>query len=399
VFIVLVVFAMLVPGLLSASADEPANDSFERTWARTDRPVAEGMVNRTWMWGPDAFTGELLEPYFSSLGGQRAVQYFDKARMEINHPNTDPDAPWYVTNGLLVVELMTGMMQVGEAEFEDLGPAWVNVAGDPDDPGGPTYATFGTVMDGPPLLLDIAVTWRIDRDGNVSDDPALASYGVTASHWDELTKHTVASPFWAFMNSYGLVYEDGVYKEDALFPNPYYATGRPVSEAYWADVLVGGEEKLVLVQCFERRCLTYTPSNEPGWQVEAGNVGRHYYQWRYEQPNPLAGGILATFDVVGDTYKIWITNPATIDQVIALAEGESEANIPNGRIEYGPGQGDHNAPYSWHIDPEEVEMAEFTIELCDAEPSFVEENVEYFVDTVGWYCPWGAELVGYEDYR
>ncbi len=39
----------------------------------------------------------------------------------------------------------------------------------------------------------------------------------------------------------------------------------------------------MLLQCFERRCLTYTPGNEPGWQVEAGNVGQHYYAWRYEQ--------------------------------------------------------------------------------------------------------------------
>ncbi len=37
------------------------------------------------------------------------------------------------------------------------------------------------------------------------------------------------------------------------------------------------------MQCFERRCLTYTPSNATGWQVEAGNVGRHYYTWRYGQ--------------------------------------------------------------------------------------------------------------------
>jgi hypothetical protein len=35
------------------------------------------------------------------------------------------------------------------------------------------------------------------------------------------------------------------------------------------------------MQCFERRCLTYTPGNDPAWQVEAGNVGQHYYAWRY----------------------------------------------------------------------------------------------------------------------
>ena len=44
---------------------------------------------------------------------------------------------------------------------------------------------------------------------------------------------------------------------------------------------VGGVERDVLLQCFERRCLTYTPSNPDGWKVEMGNVGRHYYAWRY----------------------------------------------------------------------------------------------------------------------
>ena len=37
----------------------------------------------------------------------------------------------------------------------------------------------------------------------------------------------------------------------------------------------------MLIQCFERRCLTYTPGNPDGWQVEAGNVGQHYFHWRY----------------------------------------------------------------------------------------------------------------------
>jgi hypothetical protein len=40
-------------------------------------------------------------------------------------------------------------------------------------------------------------------------------------------------------------------------------------------------EKDVLVQLFERRVLTYTPSNQAGWQVEMGNVGQHYHSWRY----------------------------------------------------------------------------------------------------------------------
>src|SRR5690606_17816352 len=52
------------------------------------------------------------------------------------------------------------------------------------------------------------------------------------------------------------------------------------------NVKVGGTYQDVLMQCFERRCLTYNPANPAGWKVEAGNVGQHYHYWRYVQvPN------------------------------------------------------------------------------------------------------------------
>ena len=113
----------------------------------------------------------------------------------------------------------------------------------------------------------------------------------------------------------------------------------------------------------------------------------------------LAGGILATFDVDGEQFRVWVTNPTTIQQIFDLQAGTSMANIPNGIIHYGSGQGNHNAPWSWYLDPEQIEMADMTIEVCDARPSYVEEEVKYFVDVVGRYCPWGATLVSIEDYR
>ncbi len=92
------------------------------------------------------------------------------------------------------------------------------------------------------------------------------------------------------MNSSGLVWQNGGLATDQLFLNPFYATGFPVTEAYWANIKVANTYQWVLLQCFERRCLTYTPGNPPGWQVEAGNVGQHYYHWRYGQqpPDPTA---------------------------------------------------------------------------------------------------------------
>ena len=37
----------------------------------------------------------------------------------------------------------------------------------------------------------------------------------------------------------------------------------------------------MLIQAFERRVLTYNPANAPACQVQMGNIGQHYYEWRY----------------------------------------------------------------------------------------------------------------------
>ncbi|HMM43375.1 MAG TPA: hypothetical protein PKA95_15895 [Thermomicrobiales bacterium] len=233
-----------------ARAATPGVAQFQRVWARTDEPIATGKVARTWMWGPVAITDLRYEPYAESPGGQRLVQYFDKSRMEISQPGAPDDGLWYVTNGLLVVELVTGLRQVGDAAFEPHVPAAVNVAGDPDDPGAPTYASFGYVLDAPPTAAGSFLTRRLARDGSVSDDPALARWSALAGATDDVTRHAVAAPFWAFMTAEGLVTQGGELVNAPLFVNPYYATGRPISEAYWATVRVGGTPLDVLVQCF-----------------------------------------------------------------------------------------------------------------------------------------------------
>ncbi|HUS14101.1 MAG TPA: DUF5107 domain-containing protein, partial [Chloroflexia bacterium] len=65
-----------------------------------------------------------------------------------------------------------------------------------------------------------------------------------------------------------------------------FVVGYPVTEPYWIRIRAGGQPRIVLMQAFERRVLTYSPANGPGWQVEMGNVGRHYYTWRYGPPGP-----------------------------------------------------------------------------------------------------------------
>lgn len=253
-------------------------DYFRLVWQRTDLAVANGESDETWTWGPTPLTKVFQERYDDSPGGMRDVQYFDKSRMEINDPAGDADSVWFVTNGLLVVEMVEGWVQTGDAEFDTApDPAAINIAGDPaDETGvGPTYAdinTFG-LRAKPATAVGTALTSRIDGAGTITTDASLATHGVTAARRVTVPgiDHTVAAVFWERMQAIGQDYD----------ANPFYVTGYPLTEAYWSTVAVEGSAHDVLWQCFERRCLTYTPANPDGWQVEFGNIGQHYFTWRY----------------------------------------------------------------------------------------------------------------------
>lgn len=248
-----------------------ADINVRNLWLSADGPLAAGKVSRTWFYGPKAFDIR-NEPYVEGPGGQRAVYYFDKARMEITNPTGDRTSQWYVTTGRLVYELMSGQLQTGNNQFEGRAPAQVPVAGDPAgvNPDAPTYASFGQIAS---LNNDKRVAQRsgpvleaIDKAGQVhtlATSPAPATY----SYYDNTLGHNVPDVFWRWMT---------------VMPNPWlFVLGLPLSEPYWARVKVGGVAKDVLMQVFERRALTYTPSNDPAWQVEMGNVGQHYHFWRY----------------------------------------------------------------------------------------------------------------------
>lgn len=269
-------------GLVDASAAvrRAMVPAYAETWLPEDEPVMSYQAQRTWLWGPHAFDLR-TEPYADTENGQRLVAYYDKARMEINDPYGDRDSEWYVANGLLVNELISGMMQVGDGAFEQREPAEEPVAGDPDAAQGPTYASFNGLTGAPPLDEGATIVQTVDRAGDVGQDEGVAEYGVTAEEYIPETEHRIASVFWDYLNSSGILRQQGQYIQGQIFTPTFFATGFPVTEAYWADVVVAGEEQDVLVQCFERRCLTYTPANDQGWRVEMGNVGRHYYQWRY----------------------------------------------------------------------------------------------------------------------
>ena len=201
--IVALSFASLAVNGLAQTRPMIDNPHFLWTYIPTDRPVADGLVDRSWIWG-ETVTPGLQEPYTESPGGHRTVQYFDKSRMEITHPDAELSI-WYVTHGLLVIEMMTGQLQLGDNTFEQHQPADINVSGNADDPTAPTYATMAALRSAPAYEDGSVITQRVHDNGVVTKAPSLASFGVTAGYRVTVPgiDHQVASVFWDFMNSEG----------------------------------------------------------------------------------------------------------------------------------------------------------------------------------------------------
>jgi hypothetical protein len=277
--------SLKLPPMVNGPIRGFADRAFERVWARGDRPLAEQRVSRSWAWGPRGLMAR-AEGYLQANGGLRQVQYFDKARMEVNDPRTDRNSQWFVTTGLLVVELITGKTQIGNNEFVQHAPADIPIAGDPDDTNGPSYASFGgvtAVFPGDRTGQLPAET--LDRAGRVGAYAGPARPETQLAHFVAESGHNIPRVFWDYLNASGVVYEGGGYRQGRLL-DWVFTLGYPVSEAYWTRIRVGGVERDVLVQPFQRRVLTYSPDNPEGWQVEMGNVGRHYYRWRYGEELP-----------------------------------------------------------------------------------------------------------------
>jgi len=259
----------------------PLSSNQRRLWLRQDRPVAAQLAARSWTWGPGPISTARYEPFAQGVHGQRVVQYFDKSRMEINDPHADPGGPWYVTNGLLPIELITGRMQTGLNRFDQRPPAAITAIGDPGT-AFPTYADLAHVYKrsdpGQPGMPATALLMPDGVDqftGLMTDTATFLQQGPNG--------YLLPQAFASFLRQSGPVSDHGVLTAGQLY-DPLFVFGLPVTAAYWAQVSVGGRRQFVLFQVFERRVLTYTPAHPPAFRVEMGNVGQHYVLWRYGQP-------------------------------------------------------------------------------------------------------------------
>lgn len=293
--LLVLLFSVLGLNTLVAQADNFSSPFFRQIWQRADYPVAIGAAQRGFTWGPAPFFSS-FEPYVESPNGQRRVEYFDKARMEITRPDFTQSSPYYVTNGLLVKEMLLGGLQVGDGTFSQRYPAYdVTVAGDPsgDNQEAVTYASFyalsgAQLVNRQPDRTNERVTETIVKGGQVGRNDLLGSLeGLNDVYYERTLGHNIPKVFWDFLNLNGQLFNGtGLYFGPVV--NWVSAMGYPLTDAYWTKTAVGGVQRDVLVQLYERRVLTYTPTNPDPYKVEMGNVGRHYYAWRYDPKYDLS---------------------------------------------------------------------------------------------------------------
>ncbi|MDP6614547.1 MAG: hypothetical protein QF835_05955, partial [Candidatus Marinimicrobia bacterium] len=89
-------------------------------------------------------------------------------------------------------------------------------------------------------------------------------------------------------------------------------------------------------------------------------------------------------------YVVATDNDALIDQCrsqLELPEAERMLHI-NGFLDYG--DGGFNQPWGWHIIPNEWVLAEMSIGICNAYPENVENDLDYWINTVGQLCNWSS---------
>jgi hypothetical protein len=109
------------------------------------------------------------------------------------------------------------------------------------------------------------------------------------------------------------------------------------------------------------------------------------------------GGALITFEIAGEeTLTVWVEDSTFIDEALALL-ASGDQRIPSfGDLLEGS---DCDSQWSWHPDPTQVSFADFTVEVCDGRPSDIESNKSYWLNDLGYYCPWSARVVSVDDRR
>lgn len=90
---------------------------------------------------------------------------------------------------------------------------------------------------------------------------------------------------------------------------------------------------------------------------------------------------------------MWITNTTFIAEAERLLD-EGTSRIP--RFDEVIAAQGCDPQYAWTVDPEAVEFVDVTRELCAGTPAYVDNNLDAWIDELGDYCPWSAQVIEVE---
>jgi hypothetical protein len=105
---------------------------------------------------------------------------------------------------------------------------------------------------------------------------------------------------------------------------------------------------------------------------------------------PPEGSAVFELEVSGEVFQVAVTDTAEIRRLDARRQSGARGVVSG---ELRTGNGGVNSPWSWHLEPASVHVADMAIELCDGRPSMVQADLDYWIGTVRQYCPWGARVV------
>lgn len=86
-----------------------------------------------------------------------------------------------------------------------------------------------------------------------------------------------------------------------------------------------------------------------------------------------------------------------IDSVLAnIGRPLSQRKFISGNIGYGNGGHNHNSShwFLWHFIPNQWELVDFAIEVCDGCPfTDIDSDTSYWVGNLGEFCPWSGKPI------
>lgn len=210
------------------------------------------------------------------------MQYFDKGRMDLDQTT--------VTFGPLAGEMILGQVVMGPITIDQCPPPKIAIAGD-RDARNPTYASVVSQR-ADRLARTAMLTGKYraefyDKAGQLkANDPLLPLFQFTT--YDSRAAHNIPKVFADYRDQANR-FQPKIFPGTPDRPALLYLSGEdmigfPMSEPFLESVYVNGTRLPIYIQIFTRRILTFNAANPDPFKVEMGNVGQHYYEWRYGKP-------------------------------------------------------------------------------------------------------------------